>query len=121
MLYVQGLVASNNKSQLSKQLVLTAHQIVPKPNAQKPLVLLAAAQIKPIQAKPLKLTKPKSKLAADQDSEARAFFEQHVATGLSNAEVSISRYDSNSAKADSFNAVAEAHGWDYMQVYSLAA
>lgn len=70
MLYAQGLVASNNKLQLSKQLVLTADQIVPKPNAQRPLVLSAAAQIKPIQAKPLKLTKPKSKLAADQDSKA---------------------------------------------------
>ena len=76
MLYAQGLVASNNKLQLSKQLVLTADQIVPKLNAQRPLVLSAAAQIKPIQAKPLKLTKPKSKLAADQDSKARAFFER---------------------------------------------
>jgi hypothetical protein len=71
------------------------------------LVLSAAAQIKPIPAKLLKLTKPKSKLAADQDRKVQAFFEQHIATALSNVEVSISGYDSNSAKADSFDAEVE--------------
>ena len=48
VLSAQLSVASKKTTQPSKPLVLTAHQLVPKPNVQKRFVLLAAAQIKPI-------------------------------------------------------------------------
>ena len=65
VLSAQLSVSLKKTTQPSKPLVLTADQLVPKPNAQNPFVLSAAAQIKSIQAKPLRLAKPKSKQAAD--------------------------------------------------------
>ena len=116
VLSAQLSVASKKTTQPSKPLVLTADQLVPKPNAQKPFVLSAAAQIKPIQAKPLRLAKPKSKQAADQDNKARAGLEQCIAAVLSNVEISISGYDLSSAEGNSFDAEAEAYDWQYRQL-----
>ena len=109
VLSAQLSVASKKTTQPSKPLVLTADQLVPKPNAQNLFVLSAAAQIKPIQAKPLRLAKPKSKQAANQDNKARAGLEQRIAAVLSNVEISISGYDLSSAAGNSFDAEAEAY------------
>ncbi|GEM_PF-873862 len=116
VLSAQLSVASKKTTQPSKPLVLTADQLVPKPNAQKPFVLSAAAQIKPIQAKPLRLAKPKSKQMADQDNKARAGLEQRIAAVLSNVEISISGYDLSSAEGNSFDAESEAHDRQYRKL-----
>ena len=116
VLSAQLSVASKKTTQPSKPLVLTADQLVPKPNAQNPFVLSAAAQIKPIQAKPLRLAKPKSKQAADQDNKARAGLEQRIAAVLSNVEISISGYDLSSAEGNSFDAESEAYDRQYKKL-----